>query len=61
MTGTSVELPITNTGVQMGNRWQTAKINQILGSTNQTTKNLENLLSDNSHLIERYVLTLTKT
>jgi hypothetical protein len=60
LSGTSVELPNTSKGTQMSGQWQRAKIDEMLNSTNSDIKRLGQLLDDNEHLIEKYVLTLDK-
>jgi|GEM_PF-5049331 len=60
LSGTSVELPSTNTGTQMSAQWQRAKIDEMLNSTNSEIRALGQVLDNSEHLVERYVLTVDK-
>ncbi len=44
----------------MSTQWQTAKIQEMLSSQDIGIKQLGKTLDDNTHLIERYVLTIDK-
>ncbi|HEY9049626.1 MAG TPA: hypothetical protein VIN08_27200, partial [Ohtaekwangia sp.] len=58
--GTSVELPMTNEGVQMGNLWQQTKITMMRESSDLGIKSLGDVMFQNQRKIERYVLTVDK-
>ena len=60
LSGTSVELPGTNTGTQMSGQWKTAKINEMLQSADEEIRRLGQILDDNEDLIEGYVMTIDK-
>ena len=60
LNGTSIELPMTNEGVQMGNLWQNAKIGVMRESSNLSVKSLGDVMFQNQRKIERYVLTIDK-
>ena len=60
LSGTSVELPGTNNGTQMSGQWKTAKINEMLQSTDEEVRRLGQILDDNEDLIEGYVMTIDK-
>jgi hypothetical protein len=60
LNGSTVKLPMTNEGVQMGQQWIRAKIDQMLRSQDPELVRVGQLLDDNPQLLERYVLTVDK-
>ena len=58
--GTSIELPSTNFGTQMGRDWTAQKIDQMINSADQNLQALGNVMFQNQAILEKYVVTVDK-
>ena len=58
--GTTVELPSTLDGTQMSTKWKRAKIDEMLYSSNEATRDLGKVLYENYDRIEGYLFTIDK-
>jgi hypothetical protein len=56
-----ITFDITNNGAQMGNQWTRYTIDRMVKSSQQSVKDVGNLLFVNQNKIERYVLTVDQT